>query len=279
MTQFRITPLSRPIDNHAWMSAPITPERQAASEVWQKQRIALREQFAREWVPPPGYSAERDLEEMENIECAAFDVWEERRKGRTAAASTPVWMDAFEYWLIDGSGGMEDNGLLAAQPTAASLTLPIVLKGGGDMQLTFETRKYVDTNFHPEPRTQMESKLRLIVRTEHGVFKGHLERECGERNWHVVSLPPHAPQAVADRIAKTLDAINELNLADDYLAIMPVSDRCSICARPLSDIVSKTLGLGPDCADRLKIPHSASVADAIIVKRRAFLVEAVEPAQ
>ena len=56
---------------------------------------------------------------------------------------------------------------------------------------------------------------------------------------------------------------------------MPVSDRCSICARPLTDIVSKTLGLGPDCADKLRIKHSAAVADAIIAKRRAFLAEEV----
>ena len=56
---------------------------------------------------------------------------------------------------------------------------------------------------------------------------------------------------------------------------MPVSDRCSICARPLTDIVSKTLGIGPDCAAKLEDPHSAAVADAIIAKRRAFLAEEV----
>ena len=100
MTQFRITPLSRPVDNFDWVHIPITPEQQAASEAWHKQRVALYQQFEREWVPPPGYSAERDIEEMENIESAAFTVWEERRKDRTAAASTPVWMDAFEFWLM-----------------------------------------------------------------------------------------------------------------------------------------------------------------------------------
>ena len=272
MTQLRITPLSRPVDNFDWIHIPTTPEQQAASEAWHKQRVALYQQFEREWVPPPGYSAEQDIEEMENIESAAFTVWEERRKNRTAAASTPVWMDAFEFWLI----GPEDTGVLAQQPTAVSLTLPIVLKGGGDMQVTFETKKVVDTKFDPEPpRTWIESKHKLIVRTEHGVFTGKLERECGERSWYVISLPSNAPQVVADRIATTLDAINQLNLADDYLAIMPVSDRCSICARPLTDIVSKTLGLGPDCADKLRIKHSAAVADAIIAKRRAFLAEEV----
>ena len=274
MTQFRITPLNRPVDNHDWMYSPITPERQAASEAWQTQRAALREQFKSEWVPPSGYSAERDDEEMENIECAAFTVWEERRRDRTAAASTPLWEGcAFERWLIDGPG-FESTGLLAKQPTAASLTLPLVLKGGGDMQVTFETKKVVDTKYHPETRTWFERKHRLIVRTEHGVFVGWLERECGERSWYVVSLPPNAPQAVADRIARTLDAINELNLADDYLTIMPVSDRCSICARPLTDIVSKTLGIGPDCSASLGVTHSAAIADAIIARRRTFLADA-----
>jgi hypothetical protein len=274
MTQLKITPLSRPVANHDWMHAPITPERQAASEAWQKQRAALRQQFKREWVPPAGYSAERDAEEMTCIDCAAFYVWEERRKGRTAAASTPVWVDAFERWLIDGPD-FEDCGILAKQPTAASLTLPIVLKGGGDMQVTFETEKYVDTQYQPEPRTWIKREHRLIVRTEHGVFSGQLARECGERDWYVISLPSRTPQVVADRIARTLDAINELNLADDYLAIMPVSDRCSICARPLTDIVSKTLDIGPDCADKLEILHSAAIADAIISKRRVFLAEEI----
>lgn len=120
------------------------------------------------------------------------------------------------------------------------------------------------------------SKHSLMVRTEHGVFAGYLERECSERSWYVISLPPHTPQAVADRVAKTIDAIQELNLAEDYLTVMPVSDRCSFCSRPLTDIVSKTLGIGPDCASKWKIPHSAAVADAIIAKRRTFLAEEVE---
>ena len=248
MTQLRITPLNRPIENHDWMNTPITPERQAASEAWQKQYAALRQQFESEWVPPPGYSAERDLEEMENIESAAFTVWEERRKGRIAAASTPVWVDAFEYWLVDGPG-FESNGMLAKQPTAVSLTLPIVLKGGGDMQVTFETKKV--------RRYEIRSGATHLDRAAStgsssgpstASSSGHLESECGERNWYVISLPPNAPQAVADRIANTLDAINELNLADDYLTVMPVSDRCSICTRPLTDIVWKTLGIGPDCS-------------------------------
>jgi Family of unknown function (DUF6011) len=270
--QLRITPLRRPIDNLDRLDAPITPERQAASEAYQ-QRAALREQFESEWVPPEGYSAERDEEEMENTESAAFTVWEERRKGRTVAATTPVWEGStFERWLIDGPE-FENSGMLAKQPTAASLTLPIILKGGGDMKVTFETRKYVDTKYHPEPRTWFEREHKLTVRTEHGVFLGYLEEECCERSWYVVSLPSTAPQAVADRIANTLDAINELNLAEDYFTIMPVSDRCSICARPLTDIVSKTLGIGPDCAASLGVKHSAAVADAIIARRRAFLAE------
>ena len=139
------------------------------------------------------------------------------------------------------------------------------------MQIAFETKKTFHKKFDEAPQTYFERKLWLRVRTEHGVSTGHLERECGERHWWIISLPRETPQAIADRIVLTLDAINELKLPDDYLTVMPVSDRCSICSRPLTDIVSKTLGIGPDCAQKLKIPHSAGVADAVIVKRRAYL--------
>ncbi len=270
--QLRITPLNRPVER--WRDTPITPERQAASEAYQRECDALLTQFRSEWVPPAGYDAERDLEEMENIESAAFTVWEERRKGHVAAASTPVWENTLEYWLIDGPE-MENDGLLAKQATAASLTLPILLKGGGDMKVTFETKKVHDMGGHnPGISTWMESKLRLVVRTEHGLFTGHLYRECSERGWYVISLSSDAPQEVADRIAKTLDAIEKLSLPDDYLAFMPVSSRCSICSRPLNDLVSKTLGIGPDCASKLGLAHSAAVADAVIARRAAFLAEA-----
>ena len=269
MQLLRITPLHRPVER--WRrDTPITPARQAESEAYQKERKALRTLFEAEWAPPPGYNKEHDLDEMTNIECAAFDVWEERRKGRVAAATTPVWVRALEHWLVDGPH-MGNDGLLAREPTAASLTLPILLKGGGDMKVTFETKKVLDeVSGDTEPHAFMEHKLRLVVRTEHGIFTGHLTNECGERSWYVVSLPPNAPQEIADRITRTMDAIEGLTLPDDYLVFMPVSTRCSICSRPLTDIVSKTLGIGPDCAGRLGVAHSAAVADAIITKRAAF---------
>ena len=101
---------------------------------------------------------ERDDEEMENIECAAFSVWEEQREGRTAAASTPVWMGSLEYWLIDGTSVEGNDGLLARLPTAASLKLPFILKGGSDMQIAFETKKIVDT--------QMQMRVKHLVRAQ-----------------------------------------------------------------------------------------------------------------
>jgi Family of unknown function (DUF6011) len=280
MTQLRITPLNRPVERFDLRRAEImsrTPEEKAEEAAWRQQREALHAEFEREWVRPEGYSREREYEEFENLESAAFDAWKERRAGRTTAATTPVWMDAFEYWLIDGVRPRPDsdaNGMLAQQPTAASLVLPIVLKGGGEMRVTFETRKSI-TSTGEAPSTYFERKLGLTVRTEHGVFKGSLNGDCSERSWYVVSLPPNAPQAVADRIATTLDAIQKLDLKDDYLAIMPVSDRCGVCSRALDDIVSKTLGIGRTCAARLGIRHSAAVADEIIVRRRAFLAEEI----
>ena len=68
---------------------------------------------------------------------------------------------------------------------------------------------------------------------------------------------------------------NELSLPDDYLTFMPVSGSLLILFAAADRLVSKTLGIGPDCASKLEIPHSSAVADAIIVKRHAFLAEEV----
>ena len=57
---------------------------------------------------------------------------------------------------------------------------------------------------------------------------------------------------------------------------MPLSDRCTICHRPLSDQVSKVLHIGPDCAHRLGVPHNAEAASTIITKRHKFLAELVQ---
>ena len=51
---------------------------------------------------------------------------------------------------------------------------------------------------------------------------------------------------------------------------MPLSGRCAICSRPLTDLVSKTLGIGPDCAGRLGVSHSPAAADAVVAKRQAL---------
>jgi hypothetical protein len=50
------------------------------------------------------------------------------------------------------------------------------------------------------------------------VFTGHLGARYGERSWYVVVLPLRSYKAVADRVAKTIDAIN--GCADDYLTVM-----------------------------------------------------------
>src|SRR3954469_14775811 len=131
---FRITPLNRPVEPALSLADDRTPAERAAEAAWIADRTALRAQFKREWVPPPGYSPEVEEEEMLNLDAAAFDVWLERRKGRTVAHSTPVWIDALVTWLVDGPE-FTNNGLLALQPTAASLILPFRLKGGGELSV------------------------------------------------------------------------------------------------------------------------------------------------
>ena len=124
----------------------------------------------------------------------------------------------------------------------------------------------------------MERNKRLRVRSEHGIHYGELIEGSSEMSWEVVSLPSGTPQDVADRVARAWRAIIEVELPKDYAVVMPLSDRCTICHRPLSDQVSKVLHIpGPDCARQLRVPHSAEAASTIIVKRQKFLAELQPP--
>ena len=46
---------------------------------------------------------------------------------------------------------------------------------------------------------------------------------------------------------------------------------CALCGRPFTDLVSKTIGLGPVCAKQIGVPHSSEAASTIIARRQAFL--------
>jgi Family of unknown function (DUF6011) len=79
-------------------------------------------------------------------------------------------------------------------------------------------------------------------------------------------LPPDTPQDVADRVASTL----RLSGTDKetFYALLARGTRCCVCARPLKDEISKLLGIGPECARYMSLPHSFETANKVLARRK-----------
>ena len=55
------------------------------------------------------------------------------------------------------------------------------------------------------------------------------------------------------------------------MALLDRSERCCVCGRALRDHVSMLLGIGPDCAQHMRLPHSLAAADRIAQRRKELL--------
>jgi len=112
----------------------------------------------------------------------------------------------------------------------------------------------------------------------------------GFRRWHTGTIDSgHTemqrayvaglPSALAERLAIVVRAIaqdaptfvlDESDKAQLVAAINPHradADRCISCGRVLRDEVSKALGIGPDCANALGVPHTLSEAGRVLNAR------------
>ena len=105
------------------------------------------------------------------------------------------------------------------------------------------------------------------------VYVGKLESVGGEMWAHAVLMPQNArfAQPVADRVAQTLRALTDIDelgaeahCTDPsparFYALFDGSRGCAICHRPLTDVLSRGIGVGADCARAWRIPYSYEAA-------------------
>jgi hypothetical protein len=91
---------------------------------------------------------------------------------------------------------------------------------------------------------------------------------------------PGTPQSIADRVAATFRLLTYVDRVgtsvrgpdpDNFMALLDRSEQCCICRRPLRDHVSTLLGIGPDCAKQLRLPHGLEAANRILRRRQELL--------
>jgi len=156
-------------------------------------------------------------------------------------------------------------------------TFRITLLGGGQITVREDfKRSKVTPEKAGEPLYCLEPNLRVTADAGNGLqrFSGILENCACEMSTHAVLFLPGTPQSIADRVAATfrlLGVPGQPPEPDNFMALLDRSERCCVCRRPLRDHPSTLLGIGPDCAKQMKLPHGLQAANRIIQRRRELL--------
>ena len=183
-----------------------------------------------------------------------------------------AWIDERPVWV-----SAADWGQILPDPEKPCVRqFRLSLLGGGQIKVTekFECFLFDDPQLACDERQVIcyEPKLRVQAETENGLrtCNGVLSHGAVcEMSAYAVLFLPGTPQSIADRTAKTLRLIDQD--VDNFSALLARGERCCICRRPLKDEVSKLLGIGPDCAKQMRLPHNLGAANRILQRRRELL--------
>jgi hypothetical protein len=177
----------------------------------------------------------------------------------------PAWISPI-YWDFD---------ILEKPAHEMTRTFRMTLLGGGQIAIReeFERSKVIPKD---EGVFCFEPKLRVTTDAGSGLqrFSGIIESTGCEMGAHAVLFLPGTPQSVADRVAATfklLGAPGEPPDRDNFMALLDRSERCCVCNRALRDLPSTLLGIGPDCAKQMRLPHGLQAANRILQRRRELL--------
>jgi hypothetical protein len=114
----------------------------------------------------------------------------------------------------------------------------------------------------------IEAELRLTAEYGGMLHRYHgMLAETDPYEMYASAVVLDAPQELVDRVAQLIELTNELEggkgeelTGPNFYALLAGRTRCSICGRALQDEVSKLCGVGLDCAEKYRIPHTLEAA-------------------
>jgi hypothetical protein len=159
----------------------------------------------------------------------------------------------------------------------------LTLLGGGQIRVSEQFEPMSVSRDDGTPRfIRYEPKLRVTADAGEGLrrFNGIIDGPVYEMSARAAVFLPGTPQSIADRVAATfrlLTYADRLGTSvrspdpNNFMALLDRSERCCICRRSLHDHVSTLLGIGPDCARQMRLPHSLEAANRILERRKQLL--------
>lgn len=188
----------------------------------------------------------------------------------------PEWRPELIEWCLYGDD---------MQPPAPSRhTVRFSLIGGGQIKMIqdwhwwqvspSDERRLSSLQWpYRNPRVTAVAALQIAAHTKGGLVRcnGWISpgASCEMSTKAVVSRT--ASQEIVDRVAATFRVL--VQEPDNFYALLDGSEGCAFCRRPLSDEISKLVGVGPDCARQNNIPHSMAAASKRLEARRCLLGE------
>jgi Family of unknown function (DUF6011) len=180
----------------------------------------------------------------------------------------PIWVSAgdWQVWILENP----------EKPCVRRFRLSLI--GGGQARVT-ERFKWSEPypgvptgTWCREPELEVKTQTDGILHIHHGVLN---HGPCNEMTAYAALFRPRTPQSVADRVAATLRLIDQDK--ENFQALLAHGQRCCVCQRVLRDETSKLLGIGPECAAQMGLPHNMGVANRVLARRRELLGDEGEP--
>lgn len=200
------------------------------------------------------------------------DKWRQMKLVWSWIDEKPVWLSPVDWYLE----------ILPEPEREMERRFRFTMLGGGQITV-IESFRLVKIGPGPEYSFYHgDTDLRVTTDAGDGLrrYTGTIDKVCYEMNPAAVLFLPSTPQSVADRVAATFRLLNHNpdpanNVRgpsqENFSALLDRSEQCSVCGRPLRDHVSTLLGIGPDCARQLHLPHGLGIADKILQRRRQLL--------
>jgi hypothetical protein len=200
------------------------------------------------------------------------DYWQQGRLVWSWIDERPVWLSPVD-WRVS---------ILPDPQHEMNRRFRFTLLGGGQITVVERFKRWTLTPT-PEPEFHCYSRdLRVTADAGEGLrrFRGTIDGVRYEMGAEAVLFMPHTPQSIADRVAATFRLLTYKHLVgtncrgpdpENFVALLDRSEQCSICGRALRDHVSTLLGIGPDCARQLHLPHSLAAANKCQQRRRELL--------
>jgi hypothetical protein len=186
---------------------------------------------------------------------------------------TPTW-ESPVHWTCGSCGILPEPD----RPTLRRFRLSLL--GGGQIRVSeqyepMESEIKMFICYQPELRVTTDAGNGLRRFT--GIISGG---QICEMSTKAVLFAPGTPQAIADRTAATFRLLCNVDPAvpdvrppdpENFAALLDRGERCCVCRRPLRDHVSTLLGIGPDCAKQMGLPHGLEAANRILQRRKELL--------